>query len=94
MTDTWGTMQSFHDPHKEPPMRRARFLTSAASILTIAGGALLLGTPRDAAAFAECSFRQLETAEEVTIAYCEYGGDADVWCNPDGSMAMIVYCYN
>jgi hypothetical protein len=76
-------------------MRRARFLTSAASILTIAGGALLLGTPRQASAFfVECTFRQLETGEEVILNYCEYGGDADLWCNPDGSMAMVVYCYN
>jgi hypothetical protein len=74
-------------------MRRARFLTSAASLLTIAGGVLLLATPRQASAFfAECSYRQLEKGEELIMTYCETGGDADLWCSPDGSMVVDIYC--
>jgi len=75
-------------------MRRARFLTSAASLVTIAGGALLLSTPRQAeAAMAGCSLRQLSTAEEIMWENCPNGADADIWCSSNGSMVMDIYCW-
>lgn len=68
-------------------MRRTRFLLSTASILTIFGGALLLGTPQpSAAAVFGCPTDNVKEAVSDLREICgSSGGSGVISCYSDGS---------